>query len=159
MAIWRYTGHLMGIPETILYRDAAEALQLYDVGLLCEPPPSLESIAMANALINSAPVIAGVADATERRQQSAYVYRLSRGLLGDQTADALHYPPMRSHGAIAVFRWQLRLARLLDRLLPGRRRQSRFVRFGNLLAGATFDAHGISYSLPDHVYSEQASEW
>ena len=28
MAVWRYSGYLMGIPETILYRDADEALKL-----------------------------------------------------------------------------------------------------------------------------------
>ena len=32
MAVWRYSGHLMGIPETILFRDADEALRLYDIG-------------------------------------------------------------------------------------------------------------------------------
>ena len=37
MAVWRYTGYLMGIPETILFRDEEEALKLYDVGLMCEP--------------------------------------------------------------------------------------------------------------------------
>lgn len=27
MAVWRYASHLMGIPETILYRDEAESLE------------------------------------------------------------------------------------------------------------------------------------
>ncbi len=61
MDVWRYTGHLMGIPETILFRDGNEALKLYDVGIACEPDPSLESKAMTNSLINSAPLIAGSA--------------------------------------------------------------------------------------------------
>ena len=34
MAVWRYTGYLMGIPETILFRDAEEALKLYNIGLV-----------------------------------------------------------------------------------------------------------------------------
>ena len=55
MDIWRYTGFLMGIPETILFRDSQEALKLYDIGRMCEPEPGLESIAMAHALVNSAP--------------------------------------------------------------------------------------------------------
>ena len=37
MAVWRYSGYLMGIPETILFHDADEALKLYDIGLICEP--------------------------------------------------------------------------------------------------------------------------
>ena len=46
MAVWRYSGYLMGIPETILFHDGAEALKLYDVGLMCEPEfTELESVA------------------------------------------------------------------------------------------------------------------
>ena len=30
MAVWRYVGHLMGIPETILFRDEAEANRLFE---------------------------------------------------------------------------------------------------------------------------------
>ena len=37
MAVWRYSGYLMGIPETILFQDADEALKLYDIGHMCEP--------------------------------------------------------------------------------------------------------------------------
>ena len=37
MDVWRYAGYLMGIPETILFKDAADALKLYDVGIVCEP--------------------------------------------------------------------------------------------------------------------------
>ena len=60
MAVWRYTGLLMGIPETILFRDEEEALKLYDIGLICEPDAPIESIVMAHSLINSAPLIAGM---------------------------------------------------------------------------------------------------
>ena len=36
MAVWRYSGHLMGIPETILFHDADDALKLYEIRLMCE---------------------------------------------------------------------------------------------------------------------------
>ena len=159
MAVWRYTGYLMGIPETILFRDEAEALHLYDVGLLCEPPPSVESIVMANALVNSAPLIAGAGDPQARRELSRYAYRISRGLIGKETADALHYPPQRTFGVVPWFRWQVRVGRWLDRWIPGRRQGSRFTRFGYLLAASTFDADRIAYTLPDHVHAERSSEW
>ena len=58
MAVWRYSGYLMGIPETILFRDEEDALEVFRIGRICEPPPSLESIAMASSLINSAPLFA-----------------------------------------------------------------------------------------------------
>ena len=54
MQVWRYSGFLMGIPDTILFRDEAEALKLYEIGSACEPPTDLESIAMSNCLVNSA---------------------------------------------------------------------------------------------------------
>ena len=62
MAVWRYSGHLMGIPQTILFHDAEEALKLYDVGLICEPIYQTESVVMAHSLVNSAPLIAGMAE-------------------------------------------------------------------------------------------------
>ena len=159
MAVWRYTGYLMGIPETILFRDEAEALQLYDVGRLCEPDPSAESIVMSNALVNSAPLIAGAADIQARRALARYVYRISRGLIGQETADALRYPPLRTFGVIPWFRWQVRLGRLVDRWMPGRRQGRSFTRFGYLLAASTFDPDRIRYSLPDHISDEHSSEW
>ena len=38
LSIWRYCGYLMGIPETILYADSAEAKRIYRIAYLCEPP-------------------------------------------------------------------------------------------------------------------------
>ena len=58
MAVWRYSGHLMGIPETILFRDEEEVLKLYDIGSMCEPDAPIESVVMAHSLVNSAPLIA-----------------------------------------------------------------------------------------------------
>lgn len=36
-AVWRYARYLMGIPETILYRDEDHARQIYLIGQICEP--------------------------------------------------------------------------------------------------------------------------
>ena len=41
MAVWRYAGHVMGIPETILYRDEEEALRLFEIAKMCEPEPGV----------------------------------------------------------------------------------------------------------------------
>ena len=93
MAVWRYSGYLMGIPETILFHDANEALKLYDVGQMCEPGPELEPVVMAHSLVNSAPLIAGKSEPEDRRALAKYVYRVSRGLIGKETADSLLFPP------------------------------------------------------------------
>ena len=159
MDIWRYTGFLMGIPETILFRDSEEALKLYDIGRICEPEPGLESIAMAHALVNSAPVIAGAANPKERRHLARYVYRMSRGLIGEPTAESLRYPNVSAFGAVRWFRLQTRVDRMLDKVMPGHRQKGSFNRFGYLLAGSTYDEDGINYRLPGHVYGERAGEW
>lgn len=60
MAVWRYAGHLMGIPETILYRDETEAWRLCEIDKRCEPASNLESIATAHSPINSSPPVVGI---------------------------------------------------------------------------------------------------
>ena len=80
MAVWRYTGYLMGIPESILFRDADEALKLYDVGIMCEPDSPIESVVMAHSLVNSAPLIAGITEPDARRHLARYVYRIPADL-------------------------------------------------------------------------------
>ena len=159
MAVWRYSGYLMGIPETILFRDADEALKLWRIALMCEPDAPLESVVMAHSLVNSAPLIAGRTDPAGRRELAGYVYRVSRGLIGNETADSLMYPPISSFGAVWWFRMQQRYGKVLSKLFPKSRQDSNFVRFTSLLDTSLFDEEGIRYSLPDHVYSEESSSW
>ena len=157
--IWRYAGYLMGIPESILFRDADEALKLYDVGIVCEPDAPIESVVMAHSLVNSAPLIAGMTEPDARRHLARYVYRISRGLIGKGTADSLMYPQLSSFGVVEWFRVQQRYGPILGKLLPGRREDSNFARFTSLLDTSLFDEEGIRYALPDHVYAEESSKW
>ena len=159
MAVWRYSGYLMGIPETILFQDADEALKLYDIGHMCEPDSPTESVVMAHSLVNSAPLIAGVTEPDARRSLARYVYRISRGLIGKETAESLMYPPLSSFGVVGWFKLQQRYGHILSKLTPGRRQDSNFTRFTSLLDTSLFDEDGIRYSLPDHVYSEESSRW
>ena len=159
MAVWRYSGYLMGIPETILFRDAADALELYEIGHICEPDCPIESVVMAHALINSAPLIAGVTDPVGRQKLAQYVYRISRGLIGKEAADSLNYPPVSSFGTVWWFKMQQRYGGILSRLLPGRRQDSNYTRFTGLLDTSLFDEEGIRYTLPDHVYAEESTSW
>ena len=159
MDVWRYSGYLMGIPETILYRDEAEALHIYDIGHICEPDAPLESVVMANALVNSAPLIAGRTDPEDRRQLAQYVYRIARGLIGTPTAKQLNFPAQSTFGAITGFKLQQRYGKFLSKVFPGRMKDNNFARFTGLLESSTFDSEGIRYSLPDKVYSEESSKW
>ncbi len=159
MAVWRYSGHLMGIPETILFRDADEALKLYGIGQMCEPDSPIESVVMAHSLVNSAPLIAGKTDPAARRTLAEYIYRVSRGLIGRDVAESLWYPPLSAFGAIWWFKMQQRYGHILDKLLPGRRQNSNFTSFTSLLDTSLFDEEGIRYTLPDRVYAEESTKW
>lgn len=157
MAVWRYTGYLMGIPETILFRDEADALEIFRVGLMCEPPSDLESIVMAHALVNSAPMVAGLTDSNARQTLVGYVYRVSRALIGNALADVLNYPSTPTFGVLPWFRMQQRYDSLMDKVFTKRKWSNN--KMLSLLQVSLFDEGGLGYNLPDHVYAEQSKEW
>ncbi len=157
MAVWRYSGYLMGIPETILYRSEEDALEVFRIGGLCEPPPSAESIALAASLINSAPLFAGLDDRNERRKLAGYIAQLSRALIGVQLADELMFPASSTFGVLWKFRALNRFERMLRKL--NSRRAAETANLTTILEVSMFDEGGTSYRLPDHVYAEQSSQW
>ena len=153
LAVWRYTGYLMGIPESILYQDGAEADAIYKIGYMCEPTPDEDSVVMANSLIGAVPGVAQIDDEQEAQRIVGLAYRLSRALLGGRLANQFQYPKSWTLGALWAFRMSQRLQRL-------RKRDS--IRSGNfvqLLQMSTYDEGGLSYRLPDHVRHEKSSEW
>ncbi len=159
MDVWRYTGHLMGIPDSILYRDEVDALELFKIGVICEPEPGMESIAMANSLVNSAPLVIGITNPTARQQLVKYVYGVSRALIGKRMAKSLGYPDGMTFGILPWFRIQVKYERILNKIAPWHTSQTNFNNFTGLLEASVFDEAGISYRLPDHVYSEESGRW
>ncbi len=157
MNVWRYSGHLMGIPETILFEDEQDALEIRRIGTLCEPPMSLESLVMATALINSAPLFAGLTERHARRRLASYIFRISRALIGDRLADRLNYPKESTAGTLWRFRLLNRVDYLLAKLNPGRT-QSRN-NMTTILDVSMFERQGISYRMPDHIFAEQSRRW
>lgn len=159
MAVWRYAGHLMGIPATILYRTEEDALELYEIGRMCEPPPDWNSIALANGLINSAPLVVGITEPEARRQLVKYVYSVSRAMIGKQLADELMYPPSPTLGVLPWFRLQSRYYRFIEKRLPRFSQVNNFTNFTGLLEASAFDEAGISYALPDHPHAERSTRY
>ena len=154
-AVWRYSGYLMGIPESILFADEDDALRLYRIGSLCEPPPSQESIIMTNALINSAPLVAGIEDRVQRdKLVNNVIYPVSRALIGKDLADDLMFPSSRLPFALAMYRLDQRLQRFRT-ILKRQGHQS----FATLLEASAFDDAGLSYHLPDHAHAERSRRW
>ena len=158
MDIWRYTAWLFGVPDEILFRNYDEAMELCRVGFLCEPPPDLESILMANGLINSAPLIVG-AEGQARRRFVKFVYRISRALIGDELADQLRFPRQWTTGILPLMRWQHRFQKLQERLVPSLAHNRRAKNFTTLLERSLLDDMGISYRLPDQISADKTSPW
>ena len=154
MAVWRYAGYLMGIPESILYRNAEEAESIYTIGFLCEPAPTRDSVDMANALIRSIPSVADITDPVEQKKTTALAYKLSRALIGKTRADQFQYPWTLTFGALFLFRIKQRFQRAL--------RNTQLVRSGNftqMLQISVYDEGGLSYRMPDSVRASQSSDW
>ena len=159
MQVWRRSGYLMGIPETILYTDEADAWRTYWTGRACEPEPDLESIAMANALANSAPVVVGIADPSQRRNLARYVYNVSGALIGKEMAETLKYPKRHTFGVLPLFRMDVRYKRLMGKLFPKHAANMKVNDFTGLLGASVYDEAGITYGLPDHAYAERSSRY
>lgn len=159
MAVWRYTGYLMGIPESILYTEEEDALRIFEIGGICEPDPDFESIAMANSLIHAGPLLVDMTEPEIRQNFAKYVFRVSRALIGRELSDQLHYPATPLVGVLPWFRMQRRYQRFAARYLKPLAKQNNFTAFTSLLQVSVFDEAGISYRLPDHVYAEESSRW
>ena len=155
-AVWRYAGYLMGIPETILFADESHALRMYRIGSICEPPPTPEAIIMANALINSAPLVANIDDPVERKKLvRKVIYPVSRALIGKELADQLNFPRNRATPfPLLAYRIDQYIQRLRVRF---RREGPR--NFSTLLEASAYDDAGLTYRLPNHAHDERASQW
>ncbi len=154
MAIWRYAGYLMGIPESILYATTAEAEKIYKISYLCEPPPDSTSITVANGLIKAIPSVADVTDPTEEKKLIGLAYRLSRALIGNQLANHFQFPKESTIGTLFSFRMKQRIQRML--------KGGQLVRsdnFSQLLQISVYDERGLSYKMPDHVKHSMSNPW
>lgn len=154
LAVWRYAGYLMGIPESILYTDDVSARRIHSVGFMCEPEPDDDSATMANALIQSIPEVAAITDPLEKERTLTLAYRLSHALIGTRLATSYRYPKRAFWGTLVLFRTKQRLQRFLKR--------DQIIRSGNfsqLIQIGAYDRGGLSYKLPDHVHASKQTPW
>ena len=154
MAVWRYSGYLMGIPESILYTTSAEAVRTYEVSYLCEPPADPASITVANGLIQAIPSVAGITEPAEMKELKGLAYRLSRALIGNRLADCFEFPRSSAIGTLFSFRMKQHIRRFL--------KSGQLVRsdnFTQLLQISVYDGHGLSYKMPDHVKHSMSNPW
>ena len=154
LSVWRYTGHLMGIPETILYTSDADAKRTYQIGFMCEPPADADSIRVANLLIKAIPSVADITDPVEREHLIKLAYTLSRALIGNKLANQFEFPKTFTVGVLLMHRMKQRIQQLLKS-----RQLVRSDNFSQLLQISVYDKGGLSYRMPNHVYSSKSIEW
>ncbi len=155
LAVWRYAGHLMGIPDSIIYTDESDALNIYRVGGMCEPPPTMDSIVMTNALVNSAPLVAGIEDREEREKLvKKIIYPVSRALVGHERADQLNFPRRGNLLTLPLYRLGQRVEAAKSRF-----KGDAAAGFSTLLAASAYEDAGLSYRLPTHVHDEESKPW
>lgn len=159
MTIWRYTAHLLGVPEALLFRDYKEALDLCRVGLACEPVPGTEQVAMANAFINSIPLLGGLTERGQRKEFATKLYRISRALIGDELADKFRFPRQHTRALLPTLRWKRRLNRAVTPLASLYSRDAGDTYFTRLLDFVKPEELGLTYRLPPQLYSDQRIEW
>ena len=154
--IWRYAGHLLGVPESILFTNEQEARRTYEIGHMCEPVPDLDSIGVANSVFKAIPQMAGVTREAETKTLQTYAYRLSRALIGNDLADRYEYPnTIRSRLLVlAYYRTRQHVLKLL-----ASRRRIREADFTRIFESAQYDKEGISYRMPDHVRAARQTPW
>ncbi len=154
--IWRYAGHLLGTPESILFKDEEEARQLYKIAHLCEPPPDDDAFAVANSVFKAIPIMSGLETEAQKKSLEIYAYRLLRALIGNRLADDFGYPnTIRIAGIVLSY---YRLRELLKKLLFGRTTVNGHA-FSQIFDSAQYDHGGISYNMPDHVLASESSPW
>ena len=159
MTIWRYTAFLLGVPDSLLFRHSADALELCRVGLGCEPEFGLEQIAMANALINSIPMLGGFTEPGPRRKYATKLYRVSRALIGDDLADRFRFPRQNTVGFLPALAFGHRVKCSLASfraLVSGKATTSHYMKLLDLVRPEEI---GMSYRLPAQLYSDERIEW
>ena len=154
LCVWRYVGCLMGIPETILYTNAADAERIYKIGYMCEPPPDSDSVAVANMLIRAIPTVADIKDPVEAKKLLDLAYRFSRALIGNELANQFQFSKASTIGMLFSYLMKQRLQRFLKD-----EQQIRSGNFTQLLQISVYDDGGLSYKMPDHVYTSKSSPW
>ena len=121
---------------------------------MCEPPPSPESVTVANMLIQAIPTVADVTDPVEQKKLTTLAYRLSRALIGNELADQFEFPKSFAAGTLFSYRWKQRFLRLLKA-----KQVVRSENFSQLIEISVYDEDGVSYKMPDHVHTSESSPW
>jgi ER-bound oxygenase mpaB/B'/Rubber oxygenase, catalytic domain len=120
LAQWRLVGHLMGVVPELLCATAQEADLLWRCIESSQALPDADSERLAKALIEG-PERRSTSP-TQRRRLSRWTqfgFGLSRHLLTDRYADAMHYPPAKWTNALPLAQRLVRVSHAAMKVIPG----------------------------------------
>ena len=158
MQAWRFASYLIGAPEHLLFEgDYEKTLEFARIATMCEPPPNEESAAIAKALLEALPLIAGKTSLEEQQAMLKHVTRVSRAVLGDKLSDTLSLPKASTRGVLQSVKWARRTQGLTRRIAPGFGKKWQGNNFVFLLEASMLE--DLRYQLPDHLDTEKATPW
>ncbi len=145
--IWRYVATLLGTPQSLLFDgDEARIILFREIAERSEPRCDADAIAIANSVVRVLPDLLGQTDPRVRAATVRRTYRLTRALLGPETADLLHFPNHRIPYSLRLRRAHRRSRGILYRLHPPSRSATRSRHLALLLQFAVLPH--LSYRLP-----------
>ena len=148
--IWRYVATLLGTPEALLFDgDEARILLFREIAERSEPRSDADAIAVTNSVVRVLPDLLGQTDPRARAATVRRTYRLTRALLGRQTADLLKFPNHRIPYSLRLRRANQRFRAIRHRLHPASRSATRSRHLALLLQYAVLPH--LSYRLPPIV--------
>ncbi len=103
LALWRYSGHLMGVVPELQCSTEDEGLHLIDFMRAFEGMPDEDSRALIDAVMTAS----YLPQLDRHAWRVPMAYDLSRELVGDDVADPLGYPPARGWGWLRRLAWPL----------------------------------------------------
>jgi hypothetical protein len=146
--LWRYTGYVLGVREELLCATEQEARTLWGLITLTQAQPDEDSVALAEALLQSPLTQAQTPQERARARRAVeFGYALSRYLMGEAYADALRYPRSPWLRGAALVRPLLSGAGQLLRRVPG-------VDLLTLNAGAAYWRYVVSQGGGDEATFE-----
>jgi ER-bound oxygenase mpaB/B'/Rubber oxygenase, catalytic domain len=133
MHLWRYAGYLVGIAPELLRTTETEGANLCNLVLDLSGAPDQHSVELTRVLMQDAmpaPMEASlswlmrvtglISSEGLHKRLGRFCFGLSHGLLGDELASELKYPPTRwRYTAPLLLRLLIRPLEACRRLLPG----------------------------------------
>lgn len=115
---------------------------------------------LANAMINSSPLMVGLNEPAERQKWARWMHEVSRSLMGDEFADQLKYPPSRYRfiSILTRIRWSNQIDQILRTMFPFIERKRHTHQFRRLLDISYYSDKGLRYTVPHHVHSEKDTQ-